>query len=327
MPFEVFFGLERIKTDPAGVLTVGAFDGLHLGHRAILEEVKREAKQRGGRTATVTFEPHPQLVLKKSGLPAIQILTTIEEKIARFEELGVDRLIVIPFTLAFAQTPSEVFVREILYHRLGMQAMVIGHDHGFGKNREGDVATLTRLGEELGFAVHELPPWEIEGAVMSSSRIRQALLQGQVEKSGAWLGHPYALSGRITRGEERGRAIGFPTLNLTPLHPHKLIPAQGVYAVRARLPEGEFGGMMNIGRRPTFDGGSCSLEVHVFDFARQAYDEICEVKFIARLREERKFDSVEALQAQLQHDKSASLHALSGNVVQKQNSNRGSSCL
>src|SRR5262245_46819802 len=170
MPTEVFFGLEYVKTDPAGVLTVGAFDGLHLGHRAILEVLMGEAKKWGGQTAAVTFEPHPQLVLRKSGLPAIQILTTIEEKITRLEEVGVDRVIVIPFTLAFAQTPSEVFVRDVLYHRIGMRAIVIGHDHGFGKNREGDVATLMRLGKDLGFAVQELPPLELEGAVMSSSR-------------------------------------------------------------------------------------------------------------------------------------------------------------
>ena len=201
-------------------------------------------------------------------------------------------------------------MREILFRRLGMQAIVIGHDHGFGKNREGDVATLMRLGAELGFDVHELPPWETDGTVISSSRIRHALLQAHVESAGAWLGYLYALSGRITRGEERGRALGFPTLNLVPLHPHKLIPARGVYAVRVRMPEGEFGGMMNIGTRPTFDGSAFSLEVHVFNFARQAYDEICEVKFISRLREERKFNSIAELQEQLQRDKAASLEIL-----------------
>jgi riboflavin kinase/FMN adenylyltransferase len=310
MPSEVFLGLERVKSDPAGVLTVGSFDGLHLGHRAILEMMKREAERHGGRTVAVTFEPHPQLVLKKNGLPALQILTTIEEKIAFLQEVGIHCIVVIPFTLEFAQTPSEVFVREMLHRRLGMQAIVIGHDHGFGKNREGDVATLMRLGKELGFAVHELPPLEIEGTVVSSTRIRQALLQAELEKANGWLGHSYALSGRVVRGEERGRSIGFPTLNLAPLHAHKLIPARGVYAVRARLQEGEFGGMMNIGMRPTFAGTSRSLEVYLFNFARQAYDEVCEVKFIARLRDERKFEGIAELHEQLQRDKAASQRIL-----------------
>ncbi len=311
MPAEVFFGLEKVKSDSAGVITVGSFDGLHLGHRAILAETKREAQNRNRLTVAVTFEPHPQLVLKKSGLPALQILTTNAEKLVLLNDIGVDRIVVIPFTPEFAQTSSEIFVREILHRRLGMQAIVIGHDHGFGKNREGDVATLMRLGQELNFSVHELPPLEIDGNVISSTRIRQALLQAELEKANKWLGHHYQLSGKVVRGAERGRLIGFPTLNLEPLDPHKLVPANGVYAVRARMKDGEFGGMMNLGTRPTFDGHTRALEVHLFDFARPAYDEICEVKFLARLREEKKFEGIAALQEQLQRDRVASLQILS----------------
>ncbi len=311
MPAHVFFGLQEVHHDPASVLTVGSFDGLHRGHRAILEEMRRTAEKPRGSTTVVTFEPHPQIVLKKSGLPEIQILTTTEEKIALLQTAGIDRLVVIPFTPAFAQTPSEVFVREVLHRRLGMRAIVIGHDHGFGKNREGDVATLLRLGKELGFTVHELPPLEIDGVAMSSTQIRQALLRGELEQANAWLGHAYQLSGRVVRGEERGRTLGFPTLNLAPLHAHKLIPANGVYAVRASLRDGEYGGMMNIGTRPTFDGAMRALEVHLFDFTRQAYDEVCEVRFIARLREEKKFGSIDSLKAQLLQDKATSQKVLS----------------
>ena len=311
MPSEVFFGLEQVKPDSTSVLTVGSFDGLHRGHRAILEEMRRAADQRGSRTTAVTFEPHPQLVLKKSGLPAIQILTTGEEKIALLQSCGVDRIVVIPFTPAFAQTPSQAFVREILHRGLGMKMIVIGHDHGFGRNREGDVETLQRLGSELGFAVRELPPLEIESVAVSSTHIRQALLHGELEKANAWLGYFYQLSGKAEHGAQRGRELGFPTLNLAPLHPHKLIPGNGVYTVRAKMAEGEFGGMMNIGMRPTFAGEMRVLEVHLFDFARPAYDEICTVRFVARLRDEKKFETIAELQQQLRRDKTESQHALS----------------
>lgn len=312
---EVFFGLEQVQPDSSCVLTVGSFDGLHVGHRAILAETKREAEKRGVRSAAVTFEPHPQLVLKKSGRPPLQILSTLEEKIELLRACGVDGIVVVPFTREFAQTPSEVFVREILHRRLGMQAIVIGHDHGFGKNREGDVATLQALGRQLGFAVHEVPPLKMGGRVISSTLIREALLRAQLRRANAWLGYCYRLSGTVVRGAQRGRQIGFPTLNLEPLHAHKLVPANGVYAVRAKMKEGEYGGMMNIGMRPTFSGGSRSLEAHLFDFARTAYGEICEIEFVARLRGERKFEAIDDLKKQLQRDRAASREVLVKNAV------------
>lgn len=315
MAVKTFVGLEQVVKDAGSVVTVGSFDGLHRGHRMILRLLREQAQARGSSTTVVTFEPHPQLVLQRSGQPPLYILTTIAEKIALLEALGLDRLVVIPFTLTFSQTPSEAFVREILFGTIGMQAIVIGHDHGFGKNREGDVATLHRLGRQLGFAVHELPPLQQGETVISSTQIRRALLAGEIELANEWLADTYRLGAKVVRGEGRGKTIGFPTANLAPLHPDKLIPANGVYAVRVRRAEVEKGGMMNIGVRPTFAGTRRTLEVHLFDFAGDLYDQELEVRFVARLRPEMKFDSVAALQAQLQADRAASLRLLAAVVA------------
>ncbi|MEK7728662.1 MAG: bifunctional riboflavin kinase/FAD synthetase, partial [candidate division KSB1 bacterium] len=269
-----------------------------------------EAHQREVSTTVVTFEPHPQLVVQRNTQTPIQILSTLAEKLELLQSTGVDRIIAIPFTKEFSQTPSEKFVREILHATIGMQAIIIGHDHSFGKNREGDVATLTSLGRELNFEVSDLPPFECDGTVVSSTRIRQALLSGELEKANAWLGSTYRFTGKVVRGEGRGKTIGVPTANLEPVHAHKLIPANGVYAVRVKWREAFYNGMMNLGTRPTFNGQARSLEVHLFDFAADLYDERIEVHFSARLRGEKKFSSIDDLKAQLQLDRAESLKML-----------------
>lgn len=307
---QVFLGLAAVERDPSSVITVGSFDGLHCGHRVIIDELQHAARQRGASTTVVTFEPHPQLVVQRNPQTPIQILSTLAEKLELLQECGLDRIVAIPFTQEFSQTPSEKFVREILHATLGMQAIIIGHDHSFGKNREGDVATLTSLGHELNFEVTDLPPFACDGTVVSSTSIRQALFAGEIEKANAWLGSTYRFTGKVVRGEGRGRTIGVPTANLEPAHPHKLIPADGVYAVRVKWQQKFFGGMMNLGTRPTFSGASRSLEVHLFDFAREIYDEALEVHFLARLRAEKKFGAIEELQAQLQIDRMESLKKL-----------------
>lgn len=309
----VFLSLAEVVHDPASVITVGSFDGLHCGHRVILEELKYAARQREASTTVVTFEPHPQLVVQRNSQTPIQILSTLAEKLELLQECGIDRIVAIPFTKEFSQTPSEKFVREILYATLGMQAIIIGHDHSFGKNREGDFATLASLGKELHFEVTDLPPFACNGTVVSSTRIRHALLNGEIEQANAWLGSTYRFTGKVVRGEGRGRTLGVPTANLEPVSAHKLIPANGVYAVRASVHGKSYGGMMNLGTRPTFNGQARSLEAHLFDFAENVYEELLEIRFIARLRAERKFDSLEALKAQLQADRIASLKKLAEN--------------
>jgi len=319
MATQIFRRLEEVQLDSRSVITVGTFDGLHRGHQAIIAALKKEARARNGSATVVTFDPHPQVVLQRPDKPPVQILTTTAEKIALLQRENVDRLFVIPFTLEFSRTSSENFVREILRGRLGLQAMVIGHDHGFGKNREGDLATLQRLGNELGFAVRDVPPFEMNGVTLSSTKVREALLSGEVEKASAYLGRSYTWRGIVEHGDERGRLLGFPTANLRPTDDSKLAPANGVYAVWVEiesLPHGriaeakKYPAMMNIGLRPTFGKMTRTIEAHLLDFSGDLYGATLNIHFVARLRSEQKFDSPQALVAQLQRDKEASLQIL-----------------
>ncbi|MDZ7289104.1 MAG: bifunctional riboflavin kinase/FAD synthetase [candidate division KSB1 bacterium] len=321
MATRIYRRLEEVQFDPRSVITVGTFDGLHCGHQAIIRTLKEQAQLRHASTTVITFDPHPQMVVQRSDKPPVQILTTTEEKAALLREENIDRIVVIPFTLEFSRTSSEAFVREILFQRIGMQAMVIGHDHGFGKNREGDFTTLQKLGKELGFTVHELPPFRMDGVTLSSTRVREALLQGEVEKAARYLGRPYCLRGTVTGGEGRGKLLGFPTANLLPNYERKLVPANGVYAVWVEgnlLAHGRTTGqsnsrypaMMNIGYRPTFGKTARSLEVHVIDFSGDLYGAALAVHFVARLRNEQKFDSAQALVEQLWRDKETSYQVL-----------------
>jgi len=321
MATRIFRSLEEVPFDSRSVITVGSFDGLHRGHQAIIAELKKEARAQKYSTTAITFDPHPQVVLQRPDKPPAQILTTTEEKIALLQRENIDRIVVIPFTLEFSRTPSETFVREILHRRVGLSAMVIGHDHGFGKNREGDFATLARMGGELGFSVYEVPPFEIDGTTISSTKIREVLLNGEVEAASQYLGRRYALRGTVERGEERGRLLGFPTANLRPTDDKKLIPANGVYAVGVEIEnqpgrnaeEKKYPGMMNIGLRPTFGKTARAIEAHLLDFSGDLYGATLNVHFVTRLRHEQKFDSPQALMAQLQRDKEASLKILNNN--------------
>jgi riboflavin kinase/FMN adenylyltransferase len=312
MATQLYRSLEQVQYDPRSVITVGTFDGLHCGHQAILAELKQKARARQGSATVVTFDPHPQVVLQRPDKPPVQILTTTEEKITLLRREGIDRLVVIPFTLEFSRTPSENFVREILWQRLGMQAVVIGHDHGFGKNREGDFATLERMGKELNFSVYEVPPYEMNGVTLSSTRVREALLAGEVEKAAGYLGRLYSLSGAVTAGDGRGKTLGFPTANVVPNDDKKLVPANGVYAVwvESEKFKTKHPGMMNIGLRPTFGNTARMLEVHLIGFSGDLYGATLTVHFVAKLRNEQKFGSLQALMAQLQQDKVASLRIL-----------------
>jgi len=319
MATQIFRNLDEVQFDPRSVITVGTFDGLHRGHQAILDELKKEARARQGSATVVTFDPHPQVVLQRPDKPPVQILTATDEKIALLQRENVDRIFVIPFTLEFSRTSSENFVREILHRRAGLQAMVIGHDHGFGKNREGDFATLQRLGNELGFAVREVPPFEMNGVTLSSTKVREALLNGNVEKASEYLGRSYTWRGIVERGDERGRLLGFPTANLRPLDDSKLAPVNGVYAVWVEIEsllhgraaeEKKHPAMMNIGVRPTFGKMTRSIEAHLLDFSGDLYGATLNIHFVARLRHEQKFDSPQALVEQLRRDKDASLQIL-----------------
>lgn len=295
-------GLDATTPDDDAVVTVGTFDGVHRGHQAILHYLTERARQQEGVSTVVSFDPHPREVVHDE---SVALLTTIDERAALLEEYGLDRFVVIPFTRQFAQLSPEAYVKEILLQRVGLKEIVIGYDHRFGRNREGDRELLERMGEAHGFSVDVIPPQEVNHDVVSSSKIRALLAEeGDVQRATEMLGHPYALAGTVEEGEGRGRKLGYPTANIAVGDDRKLIPKIGVYATRVRVGDTAptYGGMMNIGRRPTFDGMDVTVEVHLLGFEGSIYGETLRVEFLQRLRDEQKFDSVDALVAQLSRD-------------------------
>lgn len=296
------FGLEATTADDDAVVTIGTFDGVHRGHQAILRYLTDRAEQRNGVSTVVSFDPHPREVVHSEFVP---LLTTVDERAKLLEEYGLDRFVVIPFTESFAQLSPEAYVEEILLDHVGLKEVVIGYDHRFGRNREGDQAVLERLGQAHGFTVDVIPAQEVDHDVVSSSRVRELLAdEGDIQRATEMLGHPFSLAGTVERGEGRGRKLGFPTANLSLHDERKLVPQIGVYATRVQVGDTRhlYGGMMNIGRRPTFDGMDVTVEVHLLDFEGNLYGEAMRVEFLQRLRDEQKFDSPDALVAQLSRD-------------------------
>ena len=294
--------LDNVERDPNTVLTVGTFDGVHAGHRAILDTVVQKAKQRDARSVLVTFDPHPRNIINP-GEAGIKLLTTIQERSEILDELGIDQTVVIPFDRDFSLLSSEEFIREIIYDKIGVSEFVIGYDHHFGRNREGTIETIENIGQELGFDSYVVSKKEVGEQTVSSTAIRNAISEeGAVEQAARLLQRPYRLNGTVIHGEKRGKEIGFPTANIKPEHPQKVIPKDGVYAVRVRVMENWFRGMMNIGTRPTFDEKIRTLEVNLFDFDSTIYGKEVQVRFYHRLRDELKFDGVNELIRQLKQD-------------------------
>ena len=304
------FGVDGLAVDAGSVLTVGTFDGVHLGHQAIIRYLVERARIQGGRSVVVSFDPHPREVVHGEAVP---LLTTLEERAAELEALGLDGFVVLPFTPAFARLSPSAFIEEVLVRHIGLQEIVIGYDHGFGRGRSGGREDLERLGRKHGFSVDVIPGQVVAEHVVSSTQVRRQLLDGGAVKDAArLLGRYYSLAGTVVLGSQRGRTLGYPTANLSVNHPRKVVPAEGVYAVNARV-SGEasrMGGMMNIGTRPTFDGEDTRLEVHLFDVSRDLYGQELRVEFVERIRPEVRFDSVEALKKQLSKDRARCMAAL-----------------
>ncbi len=305
---EVFRNLKSVRKDNECVLTVGTFDGVHLGHQFIIADLKKRAAAGGLRTTLVTFEPHPQLVIQSQRKPDLKILTTVEEKLQILQTLQLDRVVVIEFTEAFSQTSSHEFVNKILFGTIGFQEIVIGYDHAFGKNREGDIATLRKLASDVGFRVDELPAFAMDETATSSTNIRNLLHAGNAKTASRYLGRNYALNATVIVGEGRGRRLNFPTANLQPVSNSKLIPGDGVYAVYVQLDQKKLKGMMNIGTRPTFGEQHHTIEVHIFDFSETIYGRQITVEFVDKIRDERRFASAEELMRQLEDDKNFCLN-------------------
>ena len=305
------YGLEQVTRNPASVVTEGTFDGVHVGHQAIIRYLIRRARRQGGESVVVTFTPHPREVVHGAEVP---LLTTVEERADVLERLGLDRLVVVEFTRAFSQMEAEAYVEEVLVEKIGLQEIVIGYDHAFGRGREGNGALLERLGKRHGFSVDVIPPQLVAEHVVSSSDVRRLLVeQGDVAGVRPLLGRPYSVTGTVIEGDRRGRTIGFPTANLDVRHPRKVIPKEGVYAVEVygARPGAAVGGMMNIGRRPTFNGTDVRVEVHLLDFEGDLYGRELRTEFVERLREERPFTSAQALAEQLSADRARCKQLLS----------------
>ena len=297
---DVIRGSEKIPARmQRAVMTIGNFDGVHLGHRFIFLKLVEEARRAGCPAVVISFDPHPKMVLHPERRP-FYLITSLEEKIRLLAGLGIDALILIPFSLDYARMTAAAFVREILWEGLRIRKILIGHDYTFGQGKEGNETFLTEAGRHLGFAVEVINAFCIGDTVISSTKIRDALLAGEVGLAAKLLGRPYNLSGRVVSGNRRGGDLGFPTANIAP--EKELVPARGVYAVRC-LHEGErHDGVLNIGFNPTFADGKLSIEAHIFDFHRNIYGEILDVHFIERIRDEVRFTNPEQLIAQIERD-------------------------
>lgn len=297
---DVIRGSENIPDRLKGAfVTIGNFDGVHLGHQFIFRMLVEEARREGRPAVVISFEPHPKMVLHPERRP-FYLIASPEEKIRLLAGLGIDAFILIPFSLEYARTTAEEFVREVLRERLQIQRILIGHDYTFGRGKEGNEAVLTEAGRRLGFEVEGINAFCVGDIVISSTKIREALLAGEVRFAATLLGRPYNLSGRVIYGNQRGVRLGFPTANIAP--DKELVPARGVYAVRVIREGKPHDGILNIGFNPTFADGKRSIEVHIFDFHEDIYGESIEILFSERIRDEVRFESPEKLIAQIDRD-------------------------
>jgi riboflavin kinase/FMN adenylyltransferase len=301
-------------------VTTGTFDGVHLGHRVILEKIIQQAKAEGGESVLLTFYPHPRMVLFPDDTN-LKLLTTQPEKIKLLEEIGLDHLIIQKFTPDFSRMQAYDYVRDILVNKIGVHKLIIGYDHQFGRNREGSIDQLRELTPLFNFKIEEIPAQDIDTVKISSTKIRRALIDGDIQQADRYLGYPYSLSGEVIHGNQLGRTIGFKTANILVSNKNKLIPGDGVYAVKVCLQDKEHQGMMNIGRRPTVENpdAGITIEVHIFNFDEDLYNKVITVKFLKRVRDEKKFDSIDSLKEQLHLDKKEILHYL--NQIDASNKN------
>lgn len=306
---QVHFDINTLPAIKNAIVSQGTFDGVHLAHKKIIERLKQIASMIDGETVLITFEPHPRMVLFPEN-HGLQLLSTLNEKIHLLEKAGIDHLIILPFTKEFSRQTSEQFIRTILVNKIKTNTLVIGYDHRFGKNREGSFEHLKESSSLYGFEVEEIPEQDIDDIAVSSTKIRNALLNNDIQKAQKYLGNSYSLEGKVVKGKQLGRTIGYPTANIEVENTFKLIPQDGVYAVRVWYNKARFGGMLNIGNNPTVEGKGRSIEVNIFDFDKEIYTEMLKIEFVSKLRNEEKFNGLDALKAQLHLDKQNALAIL-----------------
>jgi riboflavin kinase/FMN adenylyltransferase len=284
------------------VITTGTFDGVHLGHKKIIEQVVSAAKKISGESVILTFFPHPRMVLYPESND-LKLLNTIDERIELLKDSGIDHLIIHPFSMEFSRITSLDFVRDILVNKLNTKRLVIGYDHHFGKNREGSFQHLKEYGPLYGFEVEEIPAQEIQQINISSTKVRNSLLIGEIRAANQFLGYPYFINGTVVEGDKIGRELGFPTANIKVDEAYKLIPGNGVYAVKVNIEQQSFTGMLNVGNRPTLNGEEETIEVNIFNFNEQIYNKPIRIEFFEKIRNEIKFNELSELQQQLNNDK------------------------
>ena len=291
------------------VVTIGTYDGVHRGHQAIFDKMKSEAHKIDGETIVITFFPHPRIVL---GLDSskLRFINTQEKKINRIEESGIDHLIIVTFTKQFAGLSSYDFIKDLVVENIKPIKLITGYDHHFGKDRSGSFDQLSELGKEFNFSVEKVDEQKTNDLTISSTKIRKLLNSGKVSAANLLLGYEYSITGKVVNGNATGRKLGFPTANIEIADEYKLIAANGVYACRINWMRNTYKGMSNIGFRPTINHGELTIEVNIFDFDEQIYDEQITISFIERMRDEHKFKNIEALKAQLKKDKIAALKIL-----------------
>lgn len=300
---KIFHSISEFVSNARTVVTLGTFDGVHIGHRKILERLQESAQELKAESLVLTFFPHPRMVF--NGDSSVELLNTMEEKASLLEKTGLDNLVIHPFSLEFAQLTAEEFVKQVLVDQFKVKKVIIGHDHRFGRNGSGDINDLIRFGSVYGFEVEQISPQEIGEVTVSSTKVRKALKEGDVALANEYLGYPYFLSGTVVKGKQLGRTINFPTANLQISESYKLIPQQGVYAVTSLWQDKMVSGMMNIGTNPTVGGSKLSVEIHFFDFNQDLYGQKLVVSLWQRIRSEQKFESVAILQQQLAADEIA----------------------
>ncbi len=296
------------KIDHA-IVTIGTFDGVHLGHQKIIKRLHEIAEETGGETVILTFFPHPRMILHPEDIN-IKMITTMDERAELLEKHHVDHLIITPFTRDFSNLSPEEYISQVLVKQVGIKKIIIGYDHRFGKNREGGLKELQRLGPAYNFEVEEISEQDVNDVAVSSTKIRSALLEGDIKTANEFLGYPFGITGKVVRGDEIGRKLGYPTANLFVEQTYKIIPADGIYAVKVLVNKTEYKGMCYIGNRPTINGMTRNIEVNIFDFDQDIYDKNIRLNFMHFVRGDARFDTLGELKVQIKKDKEVILELL-----------------
>lgn len=311
---KLFHSIKAFKASKLTIVTIGTFDGVHLGHKKILYQIIENASSQNCESLVLTFFPHPRTILQS--VEEMKQLNTIDEKITLMNQMGIDNLVIHPFDKDFSRLTAEEFVRNVLVEQFNIKKIIIGHDHRFGRNRTADINDLIAFGEEYNFEVEQISAEEINEAAISSTKIRNALNEGNIDLANQYLGYEYMMSGKVARGKQLGRTIGFPTANIHIEESYKLIPKEGVYIVRVQVLKKTYFGMLNIGTNPTTDTSkNQKIEVYILDFDSDIYDKPITIYFQKRLRDERKFETIDDLKKQLNSDKESTISFFRNNPL------------